>query len=832
MRTSVAVGVVFLSLTGLSLSDSVRAAIRKPTSIPAQDLGHALTVLAKERGLQLVYVADEVDSIHTAGASGNLTSEEALTQLLSGTGFTHRVYDDNAVGIVPIASESVSSAPASLQDSNVDQLEEVIVTATKRSERAIDIPQSISVIGKDFLQSLHVTGLTDVASQVPGLVVTNYGSPGRTSITLRGLASQGAGALVSTVVDDAAVGSSAGWAGQDSLQLDLLPDDIQRIEVLRGPQGTLYGANSMGGVVRYITVDPDVNANDLRLGAEGFSYAGASKAGYAGHIALNQSLVPGSLAVRASVYDRRTPGNFDNPVRGTRDENPYSKRGGRLALLWQPADTLKVKLQGFYSEIDSDNRNFSRAALTGTTSPYGVGAPLEGWLTFGHRLPEPFKNEVVYTAATVNWDAGFADVTSATSYSRTLSQVDSDSTVSYLALLNVFDPAIGANGAALGGATFVAKKISEELRLSSKEGAPLDWLAGLYVTHEKAQNNQFVSALDSSLQPVAGLSPFATIHLPTQYDDVAVFGNVTYHFTPSLDVTVGVRGSRVRQDFRLAKGGPLFGGIETVELADSSENVFTYAVSPRYRMGADAIIYARAATGYRPGSPQATYPQYPEIPSQTDSDRTANYEIGFKGDFLERQLTLDAAAYQIDWTRIQVPSATHDGALTYQVNAATAVSRGVEASLGYAPNRQVRLGLSASLSKAHFTQGDPNGNFTDGAALPLAPKWTGSAFANVTMNPIGQWLPSFSTNVRYVGSTFNFASSMASAVKFPDYVIADAAAEIDNGQTRISLYVRNLGNRYVYTGGGATVDGLTGAIYVLGTTLAQRTIGLSVDWRL
>ena len=709
-----------------------------------------------------------------------------------------------------------------------DPLAEVVVTATKRTERAIDVPESISAISADYMQKLHVTGLADLASQVPGLVITNGGSPGSTSITLRGLDSQGNGALVATVVDDAAVGSSAGWASQDTLQLDLLPDDIQRIEVLRGPQGTLYGANSMGGVVRYVTVDPDLNNDDVFGGAEAFSYAGAAKPGYAGHLTLNKEINPGVLAARVSFYDRETPGNYSNPVLGTRYENPYSKRGGRLALMWHPSETLSVKLQGFYARIDSGGENVSRATLLGTTPPFQIGAPIDGRLAYSHILPQPFRNSVLFSSATVNWDVGFAELTSVTSYSDTLTHDSSDSTPSYLGLALQYDPDIGTNGSVGFQKRTDANKLAQELRLASKEGGSLEWLAGLYATHEKASNTQLLTVFDQALQPVAAVNPFSYDDIPTTYDEIAAFANVTYHFTPALALSAGLRESNVRQKFRDTSSGTEYGDT-LVAQAHSNENVFVYALSPSYHLSSNTMVYFRAATGYRPGSAQATQPQYPEIPSQVNSDRTANYELGFKSDFLDRRLSLDMAAYQIDWTRVQVLLTTPDGAVTYGINGNSAVSKGLETSIGYTPIRKVHLGVTSSLSKAYFTQDSPGGGFTRGAALSLAPKWTGSLFAEVETNPIGHWRPTLSANVRYIGSTFNQASNSVSAVEFPAYVIADAAAQLDDGITRISLYARNLANRFGYSTGTSTTDNVTGATYLQGSTLTQRSIGISVD---
>ena len=196
--------------------------------------------------------------------------------------------------------------------SNADTLEEIIVTAGKQSERALDVPESISVITSADLERLHVTSLQDLAAVVPGFVVVSAGgSPGQTGIFLRGLPPLSAGSLVAMLIDDSAVGSSASFANESGFELDMLPYDIERIEVLRGPQGTLYGANSMGGLVKYVTKDPSLTAYEAQVGADAFVIKGGGSLGTGARGTWSAPLIDGKLAVRASLYGEQTPGSSE-----------------------------------------------------------------------------------------------------------------------------------------------------------------------------------------------------------------------------------------------------------------------------------------------------------------------------------------------------------------------------------------------------------------------------------------------------------------------------------------------------------------------------------------
>jgi iron complex outermembrane receptor protein len=225
-----------------------------------------------------------------------------------------------------VATAALLMAQGAFAQDDADTMEEIVVTAQKRTENVQDVPISISVLGAQQIENLHATELADYAAYVPGLVINNGGSPGQVTITLRGLNPLSSTTMVATVIDEAPVGSSAGWARESLFSFDMMPYDLERVEILKGPQGTLYGANSMGGLLKYVTTAPDLNHFQVRAGADVFSIEGADDLGLSGRIAANFPIVQDKLAIRASYYNGTRPGFIDNPSRAARTSTNSTRK--------------------------------------------------------------------------------------------------------------------------------------------------------------------------------------------------------------------------------------------------------------------------------------------------------------------------------------------------------------------------------------------------------------------------------------------------------------------------------------------------------------------------
>jgi len=230
---------------------------------------------------------------------------------------------------------------------------DIVVTAQKREERIQDVPISISVVNQEQILDSGSSQLVDYAAYVPGFQVDNAGSPGRSTLSLRGVAPIGPSATVGIYLDDAPIGSSGIYNRSQVFTLDLLPYDIQRLEVLRGPQGTLYGASSIGGLLKYVTVQPDLARTRVRAGGEIFDVAHGDGLGWGINVMGSVPIIKDQLAVSASYSRRDTPGFVDNILTGDDDVNDSVQKGGRLALLWQPASNLKVQLTALKQKTEN-----------------------------------------------------------------------------------------------------------------------------------------------------------------------------------------------------------------------------------------------------------------------------------------------------------------------------------------------------------------------------------------------------------------------------------------------------------------------------------------------
>jgi len=716
--------------------------------------------------------------------------------------------------------------------SDAGELEEIIVTATKRAERALDVPVSISVIGAGELERLHVTSLQELTAAAPGLIALSGGSVGQTSIILRGLPALNSGSLVATVIDDSAVGSSAAWADESSFELDMLPYDIERIEILRGPQGTLYGANSMGGVLKYVTKYPSLTTTEAQVGGETFTIKGGGTLGASARAMYSMPLVDGTLAVRGSLYGQQTPGYIENPLRGLNHENSLSQSGGRLAMLWQPATDLQVKLQGIYQRTASDGNANTFARLLGTPQDayYRPGNWLDGDLTYRHVIPEPFSSNLKFISGSLDWRMAFADLISVSSYSDKLTSGTQD----FSAVLGYLQPMLDPNvTSTLSRARFdvSVKRFSQELRLTSASGQRLEWLVGAYYSHEKATNNQYVDALDGQLELIPALNPFFAAHIPSSYDEAAVFGTSTYRITDRFYLTAGLRWLTNRQT--LAQEILPGGFIPASQSASrSSETPTTYAFGARFRLQPDTMVYLRVASGYRPGTPNSVLPAYPQIPPQTNSDTMVNYEIGLKSELMKRKAAVELAAFKINWSDMQLDIFTPDGHISYATNAGKVTSEGFEFAASYWPTNALRLEANAAYSDAYATEAAPAASIFVGTRLPSSPKWTAAATIEYRMRDWNQWTPQLSATWRYIAAQYSTLSTNPPLGVVPDYSWVDVDLRMVKGRYSVSLYAKNLLDKRAFNFGGPVTDSTTGASSFEGVPILPRVVGLSASVRL
>ncbi len=712
----------------------------------------------------------------------------------------------------PAAAQTSDVIPSAEQDAKSEG--DIVVTANKRSERLRDVPAAVSAISGESLVRTGATRLQDYVTRVPGLILddTSFANGGN-QLTIRGLnTGTGGNPTVGIYVDDLPYGGSNSSSFGGSTVPDLDPLDLERVEVLRGPQGTLYGAGSLGGLFKYVTAAPDPSATFGRVQADGqFVDGGGSGFGLrgAGNVPLAET-----LALRASGFYREDPGFVDNITTGESNINRSRIYGGRGALGWTPAAGWSVRASASLQKQQSDGNAVEDHFVTGFKSRYGK---LEQ-----ARAPDTGKTETFVSAyaLTIQGDLGFATLTSATGYNHQDLDFNLDVTAAYGAIL-------GANGIPGAGVAIITdaglNKFTQELRLASSGSGPLSWQVGAFYTHEKARTHQFFSAFLAATgapYPVT-LPTLLDAHVRSTFEEIAGFGTVTYAFSPAFDVTAGLRYSHNQQRQRQTNDG-IFIGTDAIDTTSEDDSV-TYLVNPRLRLGADTMVYARFATGYRPGGPNNPVPG---TPASYGPDRTTNYEVGVKTGLADG-LTLDLAAYWIDWSDIQLNQRSPAG-LNYNGNGGSATSKGVEASLSWRPVAGLIVDGNVSYSDAVLAEDLPAGNAVaaKGARLPSVPKWTLQANADYEFPLSTDLRGTIGGGVRFIDDRLGYFDGAAvPRYQLPSYTVADLRAGVRFDDFSLDLFLKNVGDAHGQV-----------AAYTLGpdarvSVIQPRTLGVSLASR-
>lgn len=764
-----------------------------------------------------------------------------------------------AIAAALIAGTGLSSAAFAQDEADDENLEEVIVTASKRDQRLVDVPMAVTALsGKDLIDR-NLLQIEDFAAQTPGLVVQTY-SNRATRIVLRGLNSGGAGATVATLIDEAALSysSSTSNGAIDIANLDTY--DLNRIEVLRGPQGTLYGAAAEGGLIKYVTNAPalDQFEGDAELGLDSVAHGDM---GFTGRGMLNMPFAEGKAALRITGFYKDVPGYIDNPLAGGKDLNGGERYGGRMQLLFKPNDDFSIRLMALMQDQSFDDPGFVElvgAALTpGVRSPQELKVANGGNPTWNTFSPGVSDNQMRLYSAVMEWSTDSVDMISATSYGEVNSTFRTDISFTEAApgftYTEAFSPFFSTELVSLyGDQSNDLGKFNQEFRFSSPETIGLgnigfDWQLGAFYSDEDITFNQFYDAVDTDtgeilLTSVFGYPlPLGGSELPASYKETSGFGEVVLHFTEKFDVAVGGRYSKNKQESQVTSyAGLINAPVDIVNpVVKTSEDKFTWSVAPSYHLTDDKLLYARIATGYRPGGPSLLIPGAPEdFPLSYSSDSTVNYEIGSKGDGFDGRFTYDVAAFYIDWTDIQILSQyiseTSGQTFTITGNAGKALSKGMEWNLSWQLAEGLVLSDNGSYVKAELTESALGLGGVDGDQLPLVPEWTNTLNLDYSTDignvPVRMGVTWIYTGERFTGfapaTNPNDERFPGSHVALPSYNAFNAQIGADFNQFRVSLYAMNMTDEQAIsssytTGGGYNLTGQ-------GQIIQPRTIGVSV----
>ncbi len=828
-----------------------RAADAKVTvDIKAQPVREALQAFGEQTGLQVLFRSEgtSVDGMTAPAVSGHLSAGEALERLLANSGLKYEFVNERTVRIAspsalerPVSMDGdavrsrgfmrlargntslveATSAQASEEKTNVNagsqeqgagtKVEEIVVTAQKRSERLQDVPIPVTAISADALISNNQVRLQDYYTKIPGLSYTP-GLFGQPFLVIRGITS-GASAsinpLVGVMVDEVPYGSSTGLGGGGFGVPDIDPSDLTRIEVLRGPQGTLYGANNIGGLVKFVTVDPSTDAVSGRLQAGISSVRNGDEPGYNLRGSINVPLGD-TWAVRASGFTRQDPGYIDDPGLGIDGTNRTDVSGGRLSALWRPSQALSLKLSALVQDSKAHGPLYVQPAL--------------GDLQQSFALPNlATKNRSEAYSATVTAKLGAVDLTTASGYSFNRAYSENDYTPFIGPALN--EAQFGAAGT---GTSYVidkeTEKYTQEIRLSAPVGPRMEILFGAFYTRENSfRIEDSILVIDPSTG--ANLGRWLDSMFPVRFTEYAAFTDLTVRVNDRFDVQIGGRESRGRLTYSgVTTGTGLFADSITPQKT-TRDSAFTYLLTPRFKLSPELMAYARFASGYRPGGPNGN--ALPGAPSQYAPDKTLNYELGIKGDVLDHVVSLDASVYYIDWKDVQIQLREPVTRFIYYVNAGRAKSQGMEVSVTARPAKGLTITAWGALSEAQLTESFPATSTVRGAAgdrLPFSARFSGNLSIDQQF-PLGSRLDGFAgASVSYVGDRKgSFTGGTGVRQELPAYTQLDLNAGVKRDSWTVNVYANNILDKR-----GVLIGGL-GFLYTNAFNyIPPRTLGLSL----
>ncbi|MES2257468.1 MAG: TonB-dependent receptor [Pseudomonadota bacterium] len=711
------------------------------------------------------------------------------------------------------------AAPDALSEAEVavpSDVTVVSVTAQRRREPVREVPLSVTVLGGEALEQGGNRQMKDFVTLLPGVDYSQAGGGGGGSqITMRGV-STGAqvGPTVSVYVDDVPYGSSTAFAGGSTLSLDLGLFDIERIELLRGPQGTLYGAGAMGGLLKYVTPDPDTKSQSFKFSADAAStlHGGASTGLQA---MANLPLKEGVAALRLGLYQRNEAGYVRDANHGMRIVDDATMRGVRASLLLAPSrdTTLRLTAQTQKSRRDGGSAEDDDLA---------TGRPLYGDYTRRLLVDEPFRQQYDLASATLESELGWARFHSITSYQKVDTGGQYDVSNLYVPLLT---QAGIVNAAYSLPYTFATRKTSQEFRLISPSSKRFEWLAGAFYTRERSHRSQDLLGLDPSGRQNLLMISSAT---PSSYRETALYGNATLFLNGAVDVTLGMRYGRNTQQAYSVHTGVL--APPPAASTESGENTATYLATIRYRLSKSDAVYLRAASGYRPGGPLPVFrnPLTGEVltASHFKSDSLWSYEAGWKSDFMQKRLALEAALYYIDWKDIQM--FTSVAGFSGIGNAGRAKSQGVELTVTARPVDGLSMSAAVSAVDAQLKTDSPDLGGRAGDRLPNSARFSAALQADYRFDYAGH--ESYAgASLRHVGERLtSFAASAGLPLyRLPAFTTLDLRASAAFGRHHLGLYLRNAGNRKGQTAAATTLSPLGGPAQV--SVIAPRTFGVQLS---
>ena len=820
-------------------------------NVAKQSADKALVDFARQAGLSVLFPTERINQVESNPLRGKYDVDQALAILLRDTGLTAEL---SATGVLTVKTtgqrenwgmqstkgkkrlralislfagalfgQSRAETASSMPPSD-DMLQEVIVSAQKREERLQDVPVSVSVLNPETLLQQNNLGATSYLPQAPGVALDQVGA-GQDQLTIRGIATGlGTNPLVGITIDDIPFGSSVYASLGCCILPELDPLLLDSIEVLRGPQGTLYGANAMGGLVKFVTSSPSMSESAGRAEVDTSTVAHGNQ-GYGVRVAYSTPLVSNRFALQMNAFDRQDPGYIRDPLQGRSNVNEAHVSGGRIALDGKLTDFLTLKVSALYQQTKTDGSNMVDIALS--------GAPLYG--PYEHeRMPgtDGLDEHLQFYSANLTATLGAVSLSSLTGYQRLFFSNPTDDTPTIGPLLPLFYPGITDFGVAFLNVIHT-DRLTQEFRIASAGQTRLQYIAGLFYSNERNRiDQQLAPATYATGQLMPSLPSLLIANVQQNYTQYAAFANVTFNLTDRFDIGAGGRFSHNEQNLVEMQSGTLAGGTGTsVSNSTDTETPTTYSFTGRYHIDPAEMIYASIASGFRAGGPNINYPPGHR---SFDPDTTINYEVGLKSEWLNNRVTVNPALYYIDWSKIQVFETTPNG-LTYFTNGGRASSKGLEVSLEVVPVNGLHVTGNVSYDDAKLTENAPQNTFYGfaGDQLPFAAEWTAYIAADY-VRPITDTISVFSgLSAIYTGARLIDFAPVAGVPRLPlpAFTTLDLRFGAKFERLRATLFVRNVGDKRGFVGGTDFTAGTTNSPKGPweAALITPRTIGISLS---
>ncbi|QNE32967.1 TonB-dependent receptor [Sphingomonas sp. NBWT7] len=756
---------------------------------------------------------------------------------------------------------AISDETATDRNSPVDASpgsDDIYVTATRRTERIQDVPISVSAFQQEELTEKGIVGFEGIARETPG-VILNRPTQNFNNFTARGIATNGYNAnlqsSVAVYIDELPV-STIG----NTTVVDPNLFDVERVEFLRGPQGTLFGSGSLSGAMRILTKSPDLNDFDVSALVD-LGLTGSNSLRQRYNLMLNVPVVNDKLAIRAVGFYRHEEGYLDNVGTGVRNSNTLVDYGGRLVALWKPTDRLSVRLLGSYENSDPKDSSLTSPSL-------GREKRISD-------QPDRFTGEQIIANATIDYEFDFGRLTSSSTYSDFRQRF-------YLDLAGTFPPGSFAGAPIAFGldADGYDKVFVQETRLTSSLDGPLQFVLGGFYLHRR-RDVDFLYRSNPAFLAARNMTGLPDQYYQKQYthqigEELAGFGELTYKFSDRFWLTGGVRYGRITaQGFTEAGGylasAPTFFGLNYLQAALAGLRGPTGAYLPvnftqftpytavtgikakgskpqwkasaSFRPTETVTTYATFSTGFRApivnafaGRGSVVNSADIIIPNGASSDNLNSYEIGAKGRWLDGRVTINVAAYLIDWSNIQAQANRVSDSVQFATNIGAARSKGFEVEMGVIPATDVFIGLNAAYNDSKITELTAAEAAISGAVLGhrlSAPRLQGAIYTSLGFDLGAEAKGTFAVNAQYVGS---YNSSFPNTPGNPnlrlstfgetdEYVNVNLNLGVKKGAWTGALYVENVFDDHsvVYIHPEAFLVSRFG-------TLRPRTIGIRIGY--